>query len=181
MLMETGLATTMSSPLEVSTNWRELPGTNTRISSGEYVVYHFLAKGLIRCTPEGHGLNNSNEMGYVFGNLANAQQYCRHKVEENPRIACTVYDSDRKGVDQVFSTQYLERTARSNSPPRQIFIGTLLLAVGVALVWIDAAHSWMLLVGFLVGARLAVSGVAKIVLALTGLRKSNTSSTKISV
>jgi len=137
-----------------------------RINPGEYSVYHFFAKSLVRCTPDGEMLNRSNELGYVFGDLADAQRYCLWKVNENPKLACTIYDNDRKIADQIFNPKQLERVSRANAPKRQLFTGVLLLGAGSGLVWIDAKHDWMLIVGFLIGARLAVGGVVKIVLGL---------------
>jgi hypothetical protein len=92
---------------------RQLAGHYARPASGEYVVYHFLAKSLVRCTPEGEMLNGHNEMGYVFETPAAAQEYCPWKVNENSKSGCTVYDSDGKVADQIFSNQYL---AKANAP-----------------------------------------------------------------
>jgi hypothetical protein len=51
------------------------------------------------------------------------------------------------------------------------------LISGSALIWLDARHSWMLLIGFLLGARLAVGGIVKLVQALMRLRESRVEKT----
>ena len=156
--------------LETPPRGRELPGKPGRINPGKYLVYHFFAKSLIRCTPEGEMLSRDNEMGYVFDSLADAQRYCQWKAQENPKLGCTIYDDRWKIADQILSTQHLENVKRANAPRRQLLIGTLFLISGSALVWADARRDWMLIIGFLIGARLAVGGVVQIVLGLNGLR-----------
>jgi hypothetical protein len=157
-------------PLESPPCWRELFGSRARINAGEYAVYHFFAKSLVRCTPNGTMLDGSNEVGYVFDGLADARRYCQWKVNGNPKLACTIYDAERKVVDQVYSSQHLHKISRANDPTRRLAIGMLQLVAGVALIWIDARHDWMLIIGFLVGARLAVGGIVKVALVATDLQ-----------
>jgi hypothetical protein len=152
--------------LETSSQFRELAGRNARVGSGQYVVYFFLAKSLVRCTPEGEMLTAHNEMGYVFDDLSAARHYCHWKVNENPKLGCTVYDSNRKVADQIFSSEHVERTKRGNDPKRQALLGTLSLLCGCSLIWIDARHDWLLIIGFLIGIRLAIGGAAKLALSI---------------
>lgn len=157
--------------LDIPSHGQELPGRGRPIGPGKYVVYHFLAKSLVRCTPDGEMLTRYNEMGYVFDHLADAQRYCQWKVKDNPKLGCTVYDDNRKFADQIFNADHLERGKRENAPKRQLLVGTLFLVCGCALIWIDSRHDWMLILGFMVGARLAVGGAAKILLSLGGLQR----------
>ena len=156
--------------LDIPPHGRELAGAGTRFGNDEFGVYHFLVKGFVRCTPDGEMLNRRNEMGYIFDDLATAQGYCRWKVNDNPKIACTVYDSKGKVVDQIFNSEYLERVKRKNAPKRQLLLGTLLLTAGCLLIWFDSRRDWTLILGFLIGARLAVGGAVKLSLAVIELR-----------
>ena len=157
-------------PLEIPSHGRELSGRGGRIGPGEYVVYHFFVKSVVRCTPDGEMLTRDNEMGYVFDDLADARRYCQWKVKENPKLGCTVYDGRGEIADQILNAEHLERVKRANAPKRQFLVGTLFLACGCVLVWADSQHDWMLVIGFLIGARLAVGGAAKILLSLSGRR-----------
>jgi hypothetical protein len=156
-------------PLEIPSQGRKLPGHRARVGSGEHVVYHFFAKSVVRCTPDGEMLSGDNEMGCLFDDLAAAQRYCHWKVNEHPKIGCTVYDSKGRVADQIFNSDHLERVNRANAPKRQIILGSFLLICGCSLVWLDARHDWMLFVGFLIGTRLAVGGAAKLLLSLEEL------------
>lgn len=145
---------------------RELPGKNVRISPGEYLVYHFRAKDGVRCTPDGKMLDGFNEMGYVFANLAEARQYCQWKVEENSKLGCVIYDHSWKVVQQFTNAQYMAQIRRAQSPQRRLLRGIVFLVLGSILLWLEVQHHWMLIIGFLVGARLAVSGVVHIALSV---------------
>jgi hypothetical protein len=71
----------------------------------------------------------------------------------------------------MVNADYRKQLDRANSPGRQLLWGTLSLISGIALIWLDARHDWMLIIGFLVGARLAVGGIFKLVLATINVRK----------
>ena len=101
---------------------RELPGKNVRIPPGEYLIYHFTAKDSVRCTPEGDTLDGFNEVGYVFENLAEAQQYCRWKVKRSPKLGC-VYDHRWKTIDQFTNARHMGQLRRAKSPRRQLVKG----------------------------------------------------------
>ncbi|HMF78378.1 MAG TPA: hypothetical protein VK604_22155 [Bryobacteraceae bacterium] len=150
---------------------RELPGKYVKILPGEYLVYHFWPKNSVRCSPDGEALNAFNEVGYVFDNLAAAQTYCQWKVSQNPELGCLIYDNRWTIVDKTVNPEYLKQLDRKNSPRRQLLWGVLSLVSGSALIWLDARHDWMLLVGFLIGARLAVGGIVKLVLLVVNWRK----------
>jgi hypothetical protein len=156
----------------IPSHGRELLGKYVRITAGEHLVYHFWPKTFVRCGPNGEALNEFNEVGYVFDDLVDAQRYCEWKVNENPKLGCLIYDNRWKIVDQVINAEYRKQLSRSNSPKRQLLWGTSFLISGCALIWIDARHSWILLIGFLAGARLVVGGVVKLVLAIMALRES---------
>jgi hypothetical protein len=162
--------------LQLQTHGRELPGKHVRISPGEYLVYHFSPKTSVRCAPNGDSLTSLNEMGYVFDELADAERYCQSKVNESPKIGCLIYDNRWKIVDRIVNAGYAEKLERGKSPERQLLWGTLSFVAGIALIWLDARHDWMLIIGFLVGARLAVGGLVKLVLAATSLRRPRTDS-----
>jgi hypothetical protein len=150
---------------------RELPGKNVHIRPGEYLVYHFTVKDVVRCAPNGDALNGFNEIGYAFEDLAAAQQYCQWKVNENPKLGCLVYDHCWKVVDQFTNAQYMAQIRRAKSPKRRLFRGIVFLVLGAVLIWLEDRHNWTLIIGFLVGARLAVGGVVHIALSLMNWRK----------
>lgn len=145
---------------------RELPGKNARIRSGEYLVYHFRAKDGVRCTPYGDMLDGFNEMGYVFEDLTPARQYCEWKVNEDPKLGCVIYDQSWKVIAQFTNATYMAQVKRAQSPQRRLVRGILFLLLGSVLIWLEARQNWMLIVGFLVGARLAVGGVVQIALSV---------------
>ena len=91
-------------------------------------------------------------------------------MDENPKLGCLIYDHRWQVVDQSINAAYEERLTRAASPKRRLVRGVLFLIAGSALVWLDARHDWMLLIVFLVGARLAVGGVVHIVLAIANWR-----------
>jgi hypothetical protein len=155
----------------VPSHGRELPGKYVQIRPGEYLVYHFSPKTSIRCAPNGDALTKFNEVGYVFDDLAGAQRYCQWKVNQSPKLGGLIYDHRWKIVDRIVNADYLKQLDRANSPERQLLWGTLSLVSGIAFIWLDARHDWMLIIGFLVGARLTVGGIFKLVLAIINLRK----------
>lgn len=156
----------------IPSHGRELPGKYVRIAPGEHLVYHFWPKSVVQCAPNGEALNEFNEVGYVFDDLVDAQRYCYWKVNQNPKLGCVIYDSRWKIVDQVINAEYLKRLSRQSSPKRQFLWSVLFLISGGALIWLDSRHNWVLLIGVLIGARLAVAGIVKLVLALLRLRES---------
>jgi hypothetical protein len=156
---------------------RELPGKYVRVDPEEYLVYHFTPKSFVRCGPNGEVLNEFNTVGYVFGDLVGARKYCEWKVNQNREIGCVIYDGRWKIVDRVINPEYLQQVNRTNSPKRQLLWSIFFLISGSALIWLDARHSWMLLIGLLLGARLAVGGIVKLVQALMRLRESRVEKT----
>ena len=153
---------------------KALSGKNVRIPPDQYLVYHFTVKDLVRCTPDGNPLDGFNEIGYVFEYLPQAQQYCRWKVDRSPKIRCFVYDHRWKIIDQFTNAQYMEQLKRSSSPQRQFVKGMAFLMLGSALIWLDARHRWMLIIGVLVGARFVVGGFVHITLSILNWRQDST-------
>jgi hypothetical protein len=58
--------------LEIPWQDRKLRCHGVRIGSGEFVVYHFIVKSLVRFMPDGEMVNENNERGYVLESFATA-------------------------------------------------------------------------------------------------------------
>lgn len=159
----------------VSSKAREVTDKHPRIRFGEYLVYHFSAQTLVRCSPEGGHANGSSNTGYIFDDLAAARLYCQRKVSAAPHLGCLIYDSTWRISEQFFSPQHQEKVRRANSPRQQLVKGSAFLVFGSVLVWLDARHNWMLVVGFLIGARFVVGGLSKLMLGLFDLWTSRSS------
>ena len=99
-----------------------------RIRPGEYLVYHFWPKNLVRCAPNGDALTIHNEVGYVFDDLATAQTYCQWKVRHS-KLGCLIYDHRWKIVDQAISLAYLAARQRGHIAAQRVLALDLIAVV----------------------------------------------------
>jgi len=153
------------------TNGRRIQALHCTIAKGSFLVYYFLAKDEVRCNPEGKYLDGSNEAGRLHSTFEMAEYHAHSIAQNNLGIASGIYDSSWKIIATFLPESVIQQRAKANSPKRLLSWATVLLCAGSLLLWLEVRSGWTLLIGFLVGARLLVSGFIKLTSGLYRLKE----------
>ena len=145
---------------------REITRADGRIPEGEFLVTYFLAKEQIRCDPEGRFLNGSNQAGVLFSSLEDADRFAREVASRGPRVGAAVSDSRWRPLAEYIHPEFRKQQDRAEAPGRMLLWATILVAAGSLFLYYEMRSGWTLIIGFLIGSRLLLSGIIKFARAL---------------
>jgi hypothetical protein len=145
---------------------------HARIPAGAFLVYYFLARDRVRCDRAGQFLNGSNEAGTLFSSLEEAEAFARSVAALSPRIGSGIYNSSWQVVAEFVHDGFVQQQAKANSPGRLFLWASVLLAAGSLFLWLEVRSQWTLMFGFLIGARLLLAGILKLVRGVDRVRRS---------
>ncbi len=124
-------------------NWSDL------LHEGQYAVFHSDIATDVARTSAGRYLQ-PGEMGtcMLFDSLAEAEEYCKAKVESIPRLRCDIYDHTGKSRPPLLT--YVNKTHVKSSKKR-VYWGWVLVAGSVVCFWLEwyrgAAKGLFLIIG----------------------------------
>jgi hypothetical protein len=140
---------------------RRVTSMDVPIPGGEFLVYYFLTRDHIRCDRDGKFLDGHNDAGYLFSRFPDAEVFAKTEADVSPRIGTGIYDSSYKILAQFVNEDFVRRQARANAPHRLFLWAAALILAGSGFMWLEVRSGWTVMFGFLIGARLLLSGLLK--------------------
>ncbi len=110
-------------------NWTDL------LHEGQFAVFHSDVATDVERTPEGRYLRpGENSTCTMFDSLAEAEEYCKAKVESLPRLRCDIYDHAGKSRPPLLT--YINK-AHVKAPKKRVYWGWSLVAGSIASFWME--------------------------------------------